>query len=746
MGRGPTFEREPVPAAEHAGQVMQSDQMPATAGFQPAQDSLAGPDRMPGQDRMPARAGDAGGMAAQRTGAGAAGGNGAGAGPGMGFEREFSRVPVTGGASTAPAKKDAKKRSERGGFLQSVGSFLGALFSSPGAAIKRLFGSEGYGDADLRAYLERLDKLNDIEGNYDSDNKARAVVARWKAGNLKFDLTAKQKMLLIREMQSGATLDDDERAILELLKRSENGDLRVIFAGIAVDDLRSDFDGSEAKQLDAWLESRFEGGTAALRKDEVKPQGALPKDAPLFPYDWAHFRLKFEGDYTGTEIIEELARHPLAEREQAAKDLGRERTLLNGQIKELLQKKLKAKDKAAQDGFDAEMKVLRRKMLRMDVVMEEAFKDVVLSESPATLEGKTMVLTADQKKAAKAALKPEVHTSGGVPLAFQPKIPGETETYEEKLRALMPGMIDDYWNDMAKDRQPSDHSDATKMHTLKEMEDLAGVSKGETDTVFDGYYNKSAHPAMKADQPGHRASLHDLWQDTQDTLKDPSTKLKDKRAMARALVFYFFQSNDDFVAPLNRAHNASPSFDKHDNPLNAEAKSQSKVATEFTTTAAQVRKLNEIDRGWDASANPKTHDVNIQLFKPKGGVAEDQDFMWDMFQTLIHEYLHTLAHPKYQHFAESFGGSSPENNTLVEGMDSFLDEVVWSNVQPHVNDQNLREKVEGKAYAKLPPIQVRPALRRRYASYTEAVRLVNIVGYRNVVVAYFKGEVDKIGG
>ena len=41
---------------------------------------------------------------------------------------------------------------------------------------------------------------------------------------------------------------------------------------------------------------------------------------------------------------------------------------------------------------------------------------------------------------------------------------------------------------------------------------------------------------------------------------------------------------------------------------------------------------------------------------------------------------------------------------------------------------------------------MRHASRRRYATYTEAVRLVNIVGFRNVVVAYFKGDVETIGG
>jgi hypothetical protein len=115
-----------------------------------------------------------------------------------------------------------------------------------------------------------------------------------------------------------------------------------------------------------------------------------------------------------------------------------------------------------------------------------------------------------------------------------------------------------------------------------------------------------------------------------------------------------------------------------------------------------------------------------------------------MFQTLIHEYMHTLVHPDYVRFADSFGRTSNENNTLMEGVDSFLSEIVWTNVEPRIND--LRPKIEGPTYSTLPPIPIVPPSRRRYPSYSEALRVVNIVGVRNVYVAYFMGDVKKIGG
>ncbi|WP_347351800.1 hypothetical protein [Intrasporangium sp.] len=667
-----------------------------------------------------------------------------------GATRDFSGIPVGGprAGATAPTTGPTarpRKGSDRGGFLQTVGSFFSGLFSHPGAALSHLFGGEGFTQTQLSTYLTGLSRRNDIEGDFDSDNKARAVVRRWSTAAAGFDLTGRQKALLVAEMLSGATTGDDEQAILDILTRSENGDLRLILQAVPVTRLLSDIGGANGRRLRAWLDTRFKGGLAEVRKDHVEPVGTLPANAPVFPYDFARLRERLEGPYRVGEIIEELSRHSPAEREQAARDLAVERDKLDARANDLGDRARKASSAAARSALEAQRDEVRTTMLKMDLVMQDAFKDIVRRESPAELTAKATKLTPAQKQAARDAIKPPVGGTPAAPTPFVSRLAPGQPSYEEKLRAASPGMIDSYWQQMAKDRKPADHSDPAKMHTLTEMEDLAKVSKDETDDVFGGYYDKSAHPPLRADTPGRRRNLHDLWADTQAFLTDPSTSFADKQAMAKALVFYFFQNDDDVVAPLNREHHASPSFSRTRRPLNDEAKAQGRIAAELTRTAPQVRKLNEIDRGWDASANPATKDVNIQLFRPKGGVTKDQDFMWDMFQTLIHEYLHTLAARRYRTFAASFG-DGPQNSTLVEGMDSFLDEVVWANIQPRVGDQALRKKVEGPAYAALPPITVVPAFRRRYASYSEATRLVTVVGFRNVLLAYFKGEIDRIGG
>jgi hypothetical protein len=289
---------------------------------------------------------------------------------------------------------------------------------------------------------------------------------------------------------------------------------------------------------------------------------------------------------------------------------------------------------------------------------------------------------------------------------------------------------------------PAEHADPAKVHKLDEFDSIANAAKDEADGVY-GPYLTGSHPAFRSDRPPPvgRGQLHDLFADTQRQLAALGPGAK--RLMAKRLVKYFFQ-NDDGIAALNRAHIADPRFNADEKPVNKEAKRLEAVADEWVGSVAHVKQLNEIDRNWDASADPRTHEVNLQIFK-KGTPEEDRWFLWDMLQTLIHEYLHTLANPAYVTFADRFGPGQ-ENTTLIEGTDSFLTEIVWSKTKSKTADPALRAKVEGAAYSGLPfdASVIPPIYNRRYASYAQAVKLVNVVGIRNLYAAYFMGKVELI--
>lgn len=616
---------------------------------------------------------------------------------------------------------------QRRSIWEDAGIFLGLI--------------EGeFSEDELSNYLAKITKNKKIEDIYDSDNKARAIVRRWRKAESKFSLFPEQKVLLIKEMLSGPTLGDDEEAILDLLELSDGIDLRRMFVsgGVSFKQLEKDLNGDSAKRLAIFTATRFKGGRAAVLKGEIEITGSAGKAAPKFAYDWSSLKARIEGDYTVDEIKEIISRFNSASRDQALRDMGRERTGLQRKYDVLRDAAGKESDPLKKEEIKDRAKDIASARTKLDMILQPIFKEIVLAESPATVLASTIIPTTADKSEILKALKPYVKVSkSGKPEPFSPFLVGESRDYEQKLRDHMPKMIQRYHDKVVKGRGKAEHKDSNKVHDLKEFEEIGNVSKKETDTLFGRY---KTGPNLKADTKKKRGNIHDLFADMQSELKDMTRK--QRRRLARQLIFYFFQSNK-FVRKLNRQHNASPKFAKKNKPLNDEAKILRKLVREFTKTRKQIKKLNEIDRGWVASAGDG--DINIQIFKGKT-VDKDRDFLWDMFQTLIHEYIHTLVHDDYENFAESFGDTSNEYNTLIEGVDSLLTEIVWSNVAPRVNDPALRAKIEGPTYSKLPAINVKHASRRRYASYSEAIKVVNIVGIRNMYVAYFLGKVDRIGG
>ena len=139
-----------------------------------------------------------------------------------------------------------------------------------------LFAGDDFDDETLATYLEQLRRTQRIEDFTDSDNKARAVVNEWKDGDSPHVLTEDVKALLIREMLSGVTGDDDEKAILELLERAYNYELTYIFSagGVTLDALNGALHGQEQDCLDAFVARRFAGGAAALAAGRIQPTGS----------------------------------------------------------------------------------------------------------------------------------------------------------------------------------------------------------------------------------------------------------------------------------------------------------------------------------------------------------------------------------------------------------------------------------------------------------------------------------------
>lgn len=177
-----------------------------------------------------------------------------------GYEREADRASyaVLGGARVAwPSSIGRAPLLQRRGFF---------------AQIAGLFRGDDFSIGELVSYLAQLDKSGRIEDFTDSDNKARAAVRAWKAGKPEIKLTPKHKTLLVKEMQSGFTGDDDEQAILDLLEGTPHSDLSEMLGPGKLDakDLLSDFHGAEEQRLLRFFDERFEGGAKEALKGSTK--------------------------------------------------------------------------------------------------------------------------------------------------------------------------------------------------------------------------------------------------------------------------------------------------------------------------------------------------------------------------------------------------------------------------------------------------------------------------------------------
>ena len=143
--------------------------------------------------------------------------------------------------------------------------------------VARFFGHGSFSEAELKDYLNKLSGKNPtgkpgadsgaIEGDFDGDNKARAVVE----ADMHNDQPVRVQSLLIKEMLDGWVSEADEEAVLVILEEAAEfnmGDFFEIVESVGSDKLQSDLTG---KEYDTFMELLGE-----LRDTEPVP--AVPLD------------------------------------------------------------------------------------------------------------------------------------------------------------------------------------------------------------------------------------------------------------------------------------------------------------------------------------------------------------------------------------------------------------------------------------------------------------------------------------
>jgi hypothetical protein len=157
-----------------------------------------------------------------------------------------------------------------------------------------------------------------------------------------------------------------------------------------------------------------------------------------------------------------------------------------------------------------------------------------------------------------------------------------------------------------------------------------------------------------------------------------------------------------------------------------------------------VKTVLELDIGWEGAQ--LQGQVFLQRYKSGDADAnkakdENRVQMWDLFQTCIHEYIHTLAHADYIAWAQRFlaANDNTRYNTLVEGFCDFF----TLNVRKAMTvDAPLQAQIEGPYANGKPPAPDRSGV---YPSHQQAEQVVSIVGIKNAQRGYFGGKTQLMG-
>ena len=379
----------------------------------------------------------------------------------------------------------------------------------------------------------------------------------------------------------------------------------------------------------------------------------------------------------------------------------------------------------------------------MDRVLQGIYAKEAKGKSPAALMAGTHEPSAAEKELLRGAMVPPrrvdpvTHAAAPFHSEIIDPVVGIPLDYETRMTSRVEFWIKQSVASLVKDRGPAEHADAAQVNPMSRFTEIGKAAQQEVDQVF-GHLKKG---------PGFVAGVNLFDQFEAETKRNVHRSPAQKKQVAEDLVEYALVS-DKKIVKINHDHDAVP---ERSTVSPGETESETTILKRVTdqAVAKHEAELLDIERGWEGEAGGGI--VFLQRFKPPTDDPEatkQRQVFWDNFQIMIHEYLHTLTHNNYEHFAESFPpkGHSPQFNTLIEGMTSALTEVAWADIEPRAPTDALRKKVEGTDLSAKPFLAetVPDISNRRYDSFDQAMAVIATVGIDNVMAAYFLGKTNLI--
>ena len=376
----------------------------------------------------------------------------------------------------------------------------------------------------------------------------------------------------------------------------------------------------------------------------------------------------------------------------------------------------------------------------LDVTLDVLFRLAATEiPGPDRLRLVTIRPPAGQAEALRRALDPE-------PAAFEPapgdvgsrlvepvggQPPEHDQDFGDRLREAYRSTLDFYTQKLVTGRRAEDRGPG-RLYSMAHLQRIAAAARWLVDGVFG---------QLVPERVGVSISVHDQWEDRDRLIRNWSQE--EQRAQARReLIGYLTQPTD--AAALAREHRAVPDFDRDGAPLNEESRIISAVIEDLLNDPAIVAQALDLLKAWPAWSDQKARKIWVQRFRADEP-WQNQRELWDKLVSSIHEYVHTLVHPRFRRLYRELPPLA--RNALEEGVVCLLTEIVWSGVWPW--DPALREAVEGE-YATEPPLPMHlmphPFIDHRYESIAQVKQLLALLGdVRNLYAAFFLGEVEMIG-
>ena len=301
----------------------------------------------------------------------------------------------------------------------------------------------------------------------------------------------------------------------------------------------------------------------------------------------------------------------------------------------------------------------------------------------------------------------------------------EGRTYGERVDEAINRIVDIYLG-----RAQSAQQNRNDGHTYDwgDINDVGVQSKQATDASFGSY---AAGPPMSGGTVS--SIIQDAWNTKEQELAGDPAAVGDDWAEWRVRKII---TGSQSVRDIDEKHGAVQSRPDEEAILTA-------IKTRIATS--RRAELILIHKNWPAFATPDTGQVHIQIIQDVDSTGNldnsaGREYMWETYQTLIHEYVHTLEHA--DHVAYRGGMSAQEGGfTLREGTTDYFTKIAYNNFA--VTDAT-RQAVEGPYHVggvthALPDLTT-------YRQSENAERGASIVGLPNVCGAFFLGRIDLIGG